>query len=286
MKKPDNIGKYNVLELIGQGSDGDVYKAFDTVIERHVALKVVRPDMLNRPGMMHRFKKEVQAQGRVLHPNVVAIFDVTVYNDCHVIVMEYVNGRQLREIMDYERLVPLRRFYRFAGQICRGIAFANRQGIVHRDIKPENILITEDDHVKILDFSVAKLDTAPTSVSSGSFLLGSLHYMSPEQALGLPVSSASDQFSVAVLCYEMLAGRLPFTADTVADGILAITKQNPKPITEFNPMVDEGLNRVILKALSKEPGVRFATLSRFRSQLRDHLASLEPSLVLEDEDEY
>ncbi|MBP7866490.1 MAG: serine/threonine protein kinase [Acidobacteria bacterium] len=284
MKQPEKIGKYAVLEILGQGSSGEVYKAFDPVIERFVALKIIRTEILEQPGMLQRFKKEVQAQGKVIHPNVAAIFDVSYFNERYVIIMEYIHGKRLREVMEIERFVPLRRFYRFSKQICKGLACAHRQGIVHRDIKPENIMITPDDQVKIMDFSVAKLASSPTLPGS-NFLLGSAHYMSPEQVMGIPISHQADQFAVGIVCFEMLAGKKPFTGDTIADTILNITKKDPPAIHDINPMVDEGLDRIIRKALAKDASARYPSISHLRRAIREHLSAMEPNLVADDVEE-
>lgn len=272
------IGKYEIVRLIGKGSVGEVYKAFDPIIDRFVALKVIAGETVSQREFLDRFKKEVQAQGRVMHPNVAVIFDVNFVNGDYVIVMEYVDGRSLRDVMRIERIFTLRDFYRVASQACRGLHFAHSQGVIHRDIKPENIYLTSERQVKILDFSIAKLESAATTAGMG-FLLGSAFYMAPEQIMGQAVTPATDQFSLAVVCFEMLTGKCPFAATTVADSILNITRMAPPAVTSLNPMVDSRLNAIIMRAMEKDPGRRFPSMLDLRRELRDYFTTVDPSLT-------
>lgn len=275
---PEKIGKYEIVRLIGEGTTGKVFKAFDPIIDRFVALKVIAGEKINQPEYLNRFKKEVRTQGRVLHPNVAVIFDVNFANGDYIIVMEYIQGRTLRELLKTEKILQLNTFYGITRQICRGLACAHKQGVVHRDIKPENINISEDGKVKILDFSIAKLQNS-ASITGMNFLLGSAYYMAPEQIMGLPISPAADQFALGVMCYEMLAGRRPFDGQSVADSILKTTRNDPSPIQTSNPMVDPALEAIVLRTLSKEPGGRFPSVVHFHKALRDYFNQIDPSLI-------
>jgi len=275
------IGKYDIIRLIGKGSMGTVYEAHDPIIDRSVALKIISGKSVEHPEYLQRFKKEVQAQGRVLHPNVAVIFDVNYHAGDYIIVMEFVRGRSLRQEMDRERIFTLRNFYRIVRQICGGLACAHRQGVIHRDIKPENIYLTDQDQVKILDFSIAKLQSS-TTVTGMNFLLGSAFYMSPEQIMGVEVGPETDQFSLGVLCFEMLCGQRPFAADNVADSILNTTRLPAPALSDLNPMVDPRLNEIIQRALHKDPWHRYPSIAHLWKSLHLHFAELEPTLVEAD----
>jgi serine/threonine-protein kinase len=264
--------------LIGKGSMGTVYEALDPIIGRSVALKIISGKSVEHPEYLQRFKKEVQAQGRVLHPNVAVIFDVNYHAGDYIIVMEYVNGHSLRTDMDRERIFTLRKFYRIVRQICGGLACAHHQGVIHRDIKPENIYLTGQEQVKILDFSIAKLQTSTTATGM-NFLLGSAFYMAPEQIMGAPVGPETDQFSLGVLSFEMLSGRRPFEGENVADSILNTTRETAPALHELNPMVAPRLNEIIQRTLNKDPRQRYPSVAHFRKSLHLHFAELEPSLV-------
>lgn len=276
--QPEKIGKFEIVRLIGEGSTGKVYKAFDPIIDRFVALKVIPGERVNQPDVLNRFKKEVRTQGRVIHPNVTVIFDVHFVNGDYVIVMEYVQGRTLREMLRKEKVFALPLFYRLTRQICSGLAFAHRQGVIHRDIKPENVNVSDENKVKILDFSIAKFQASAT-ITGMNFLLGSAHYMSPEQVLGMPVTPAADQFALGVICFEMLAGRRPFRSDSVADSILSITKDDPPALPGLNPVVDKRLSGIILQTLAKEPSQRYPTVTHFGKALLDYFSKTDPALV-------
>jgi serine/threonine-protein kinase len=277
----EKIGKYDVVRVLGKGSTGKVYKAFDPIIDRFVALKVIPGEVVAQPEQLQRFKKEVKAQGRVLHPNVATLFDVDFIDGDYVIVMEYAEGRSLRELMFMERIFTLQRFYRIVSQICAGLACAHKQGVIHRDIKPENVCLSPDGRVKILDFSIAKLQSSTTASGAG-FLLGSAYYMAPEQIMGLLVTPAADQFALGVIAYEMLTGRRPFQGANVADTIISATRQEPPPIGEINPMVDEDLERIVRVALAKEPGRRYPSVARFGRALREYFQRVSPAVLEAD----
>ncbi|MBN2430475.1 MAG: serine/threonine protein kinase [Acidobacteria bacterium] len=279
------IGKYEIIRMIGKGSMGTVYEAHDPIIDRFVALKIISGKNIEHSEYLQRFKKEVQAQGRVLHPNVAVIFDVNYHAGDYIIVMEFVRGRSLRREMEQERIFTLRNFYRIVRQICSGLACAHRQGVIHRDIKPENIYLTDQDQVKILDFSIAKLQSSTTATDM-NFLLGSAFYMSPEQIMGAAVGPETDQFSLGVLCFEMLSGQRPFAADNVADSILNTTRLQAPALFDLNPMVDPRLNEIIQRTLHKDPWQRYPSIAHFRKSLHLHFAELEPSLVEADLLEY
>ena len=271
------FGKYEIIRPIGQGTAGTVYQAFDPIIDRCVALKIISGEHIEHPEFHQRFKKEVQAQGRVLHPNVAVIFDVNILNGKYVIVMEYVDGQSLREVIDETGVFPLRLFFKVVSQICSGLWCAHCQGVVHRDIKPDNIFLCEKGAIKILDFSIAKIQSSTTKTGM-NFLLGSAHYMSPEQILGEKVTPASDQFALGVLCVELLTGRRPFEAENIAESILNTTRQTAPAIHKLNPMVDSELNEIIQRSLMKDASERFPTVAHMRKTLTEYFVKLDPSI--------
>jgi len=273
----EKIGKYEIVRLLGEGSTGTVYKAFDPIIDRFVALKVIPGEKISQPEYLQRFKKEVRAQGRVMHPNVAVIFDVDFQDGDYVIVMEYVEGRSLRQVMKEEHKIALGRFCRIIFQICDGLDCAHRNGVIHRDIKPEHIFINSEGQVKILDFSIAKLESSAT-ITGVNFLLGTAFYMAPEQILGLAVTPASDQFSLGIVAYEMLTGIKPFAAATLADSILNITRKEPAPISEANPLVDPLLESIVLKTMAKEPPNRYPSVMHFKKALKTHFIGVDTGL--------
>jgi serine/threonine protein kinase len=278
--KPEKIGKYESVRRIGEGSTGTVYKAFDPIVDRFVALKVIPGEKVSKPEPLQRFKKEVRAQGRLIHPNVALLFDVEYIAGEYIIVMEYVEGRSLREVMREEKIFTLQAFYTLIGQVCLGLACAHRQGVVHRDIKPENLRLTPEKRIKILDFSIAKIQSATATATGMNFLLGSAHYMAPEQIMGMAVTPATDQFAVGVISYEMLTSRRPFESGSLADSILNATRMEPPPIQDCNPMVDPELGAIIARTLRKEPHQRHPSIQHYQRALRDYFRKID--LVLPD----
>jgi serine/threonine-protein kinase len=189
--------------------------------------------------------------------------------------MEYVEGRSLREVMHEEKIFTLQSFYGIIGQVCLGLASAHRQGVVHRDIKPENLRLTPEGRVKILDFSIAKIQSSAPTSAHMNFLLGSAYYMAPEQIMGLAVTPATDQFSVGVISYEMLTCRRPFEAGSLADSILNTTRITPSSISEKNPMVDPELDAIIIRTLQKDPQHRHPSIGHYLKALQRYFRQID-----------
>ncbi len=277
-----NLGKYEIVKLIGKGSVGEVYKAFDPVIDRFVAIKVIFPDKIEDKEHFSRFKKEIRAQGKLIHPNIAVIFDVGFLEGKYAIIMEYIDGISLRQYMRKNKIVTLKNFFAITSQICDALHFAHTQGIIHRDVKPENIFINTQGIVKIIDFSIAKLQTYGITTTDANMLLGTASYMSPEQVNGGHVTSRVDQFSLGVVCYEMITGTRPFDGITVAETAINIVSHKASSIENYNPMVDDELNGIIQKLLEKNPDDRYEDLAEFKKVLKSYFYKLSPEIVEEN----
>jgi serine/threonine protein kinase/tetratricopeptide (TPR) repeat protein len=260
--------RYEIVTKIGAGGMGDVYRAHDPKMGRDVALKILPDRFRDEPSRIHRFEKEVRAVGALNHPNILAVHDVGVHNDCPFLVSELLEGSTLRERMDSGDLT-IRRALQLAAEVAEGLSAAHARGIIHRDIKPGNVFVTADGHAKVLDFGVAKLaeehhpiehstrsDTEVLATQSGT-LIGTPAYMSPEQIQGLEIDHRSDVFSFGVMLYEMLSGGRPFTGDTAAQLAISIIRDDPPPLATTDGRVPRAVEEVILRCLEKKPEERF-----------------------------
>jgi Tol biopolymer transport system component len=265
---------------------GEVYRARDTRLGREVAIKVLPAEVSADTERLRRFEKEARAASSLNHPNIVTIYEVERTDSTSFIVMELVDGKTLREVLS-EGALPVRRLLTIAVQIAEGLARAHSAGIVHRDLKPENVMVTKDGLVKILDFGLAKLAhpeqdggelTQGPTVSGGTspgVVMGTVGYMSPEQASGHPVDFRSDQFSLGAVLYEMATGKGPFRRATAAQTLAAIIQDEPEPVAAVNPKVPAPLRWIIERCLAKEPRERYAStedLARDLAGVRDHLS--------------
>src|SRR5687768_15220452 len=265
------LGPYEVMDLLGAGAMGEVYRARDTRLRRQVAVKVLPASIGNDPARLKRFEQEARAAGALNHPNIVAIRDVGHESGSPYVVSELLEGETLRERMGGMPLPP-RKVMDYAIQIARGLAAAHEKGIVHRDLKPDNIFLTRDGGVKILDFGLAKLGRAPfaasfeDSVSAAptcdplteeGTVLGTVGYMSPEQVRGQNADHRSDIFSFGAVLYEMLTGQRAFKGRSAVETLNAILKEEPPQITVANPPLPPALERIVYHCLEKNPAERF-----------------------------
>jgi hypothetical protein len=270
-------GRYQLLELLGEGGMATVYKASDTHLQRIVAIKLLRPQHAIDPGFVNRFHREARAAAALCHPNIVAVYDLGQDEDDHFIVLEYVEGETLKQLL--QREAPLRpdRVAQIGIQVARALEYAHRRNLVHRDIKPQNILITADGQAKVTDFGIAAAWGVPPLTPTGT-VLGTPHYLSPEQAHGQKqVTRASDIYSTGVVLYEMATGRPPFQADSaLAVARMHLENRPPSP-RSVNPGLPQRLDTIILRALEKSPERRFRSavdleraLSEFESLLNGY----------------
>jgi serine/threonine protein kinase len=277
------IGPYEVLSSIGAGGMGEVYRAVDTRLGREVALKILPSEFSTDQDRLERFEQEARSASALNHPNIITIYDVGTHNGTSYLSMELVEGKTLRAILD-EGLMPLRRVVNIASQLADGLAKAHSAGIIHRDLKPENLMISKDGFLKILDFGLAKRTLVATHQASHyqtqtglGFVVGTVGYMSPEQASGKAVDFHSDQFSFGTILYEMITGKRAFQRGSMAESMTAIIREEPEPVHNLNPQIHPVLRWILDRCMAKEPEERYAStrdLARDLQSIRDHFPEL------------
>ena len=255
--------RYKLLAQVAAGGMAIVYKAQDTMLNRIVAVKILRESFAEDPAFQKRFVREAQSAANLTHPNIVTIYDFGREGDRQYIVMEYVEGRDLKSIIRAEGPLPLGRALDIARQICEGVGAAHRLGVVHCDVKPQNVLITPDGRAKVTDFGIARAFSAAAPVGYTESVWGTPHYFSPEQAEGSQPSPASDVYSIGIILFEMLTGRLPFEGDNQQQLAMAHLRDTPPPITQFNPNLPLVVEQIIGQALAKEPTRRYRNADQF-----------------------
>ena len=288
------LGPYEILAPVGAGGMGEVYRARDTRLGREVAIKVLPSALGSDPERLKRFEREARSASSLNHPNIVTIYDIGSANSVSYIAMELVSGEPLRALLT-EGAVPVRRLLQIGTQVAEGLAKAHAAGIVHRDLKPENVMVTEDGLVKILDFGLAKLTqpegssggtTMAPTVSGGTeegMILGTVGYMSPEQATGGSIDYRSDQFSFGSILYEMATGRRAFQRASAPQTLAAIIQEEPEAIAAIDPKIPAPLRWIIERCLNKEVRKRFASTDDLASDLatvRDHLSEATSAIAL------
>jgi serine/threonine protein kinase len=274
-----NFGKFEILADLGQGAMGKVYRAHDPILDRPVALKTVAPSLLEGKDTLARFRREARAAARLQHPNIVTIFEVGEVEGTHYIAMELVEGIDLGEAMTPPDRFPLEQKVRMVVDVCRGLHFAHRMGVVHRDVKPANIRLTIDGTVKILDFGIAKslrTESTDPNLTQQGMVLGTPSYLSPELVQGAKVDHHADMWAVGVILYEMLTGRRPFEAPTITSLIHKIVSEPPQPFDAAALRLPEGLAAATLRALDKEPERRFADLDEMAKALLQAIGATPP----------
>ncbi|MGE5529250.1 MAG: Stk1 family PASTA domain-containing Ser/Thr kinase [Patescibacteria group bacterium] len=248
--------RYRLDELIGEGGMALVYRAECSLLQRPVAVKVLRPQFASDAEFVERFRREAQAAGRLSHPSIVNVYDVGQDRGLNYIVMEYVQGENLKELIRREAPFTAARALDIARQICEALRHAHQNNIIHRDIKPHNILITPEGRVKVTDFGIARAVSASTLTQSGS-VLGSVQYFSPEQAKGSPTGVASDLYSLGCVLYEMLTGTVPFKGESPIAIALKHLQEQPPPLRIHRPGLPPAVESLVARALAKDPTLRF-----------------------------
>lgn len=265
----NKLGKYEVLSTLGQGAMGVVYKGFDPHIERTVALKTIRKDVLapkDLEPLLTRFKHEAQAAGRLTHPGIVTVYEYGEDEGTVFIAMEFVQGRELKEILDNNERLPLSTSISLITQLLDALAYSHANGVVHRDIKPGNIIILEDGRIKVTDFGIAKIESS--TLTQFGEVLGTPTYMSPEQFGGQPVDRRSDLFSTGVILYHLLTGEKPFPGNSMTTIMHRVLNTIPPNVSELNFQIPASFDQVVNKALAKKASERFQTAEEFAAALK------------------
>lgn len=263
--------RYLIEELVGVGGMCNVYRAFDAEALQTVAVKMLRDEYAADEEYLRRFRNESRAINALSHPNIVKIYDVVLDAPNPYLVMEYVSGITLKEYIDRKKPLPGRTAANIAGLVLTALQCAHENGIVHRDVKPQNIMVTEKGEVKVMDFGIARFAMSQSHTIDGN-AIGSVHYISPEQALGGAVDQRTDIYSVGVILFEMLCGRLPFDGESPVSVALQQVEQNPKALRSLNPSVPVGLEQITLHAMAKNPDDRYADCGEMIADLRRWLA--------------
>ncbi|WP_433581658.1 Stk1 family PASTA domain-containing Ser/Thr kinase [Paenibacillus amylolyticus] len=259
-------GRYEVIERVGGGGMALVYKAQDLLLNRNVAIKVLRQQFVHDEEFIRRFRREAQSAASLSHPNVVSIYDVGQEDDVHYIVMEYVEGKNLNEIIKERAPLQVDESVRIASQIADALDHAHHNQIIHRDIKPHNILIGRNGRVKVTDFGIARAVTSTTITQTGS-VVGSVHYFSPEHAKGIVTGEKSDLYSLGIVLYQMLTGQLPFLGESPISVALKHLQEEFDEPRKFNPLIPQSVENVILKSMRKNPQERYQSAKEMQTDL-------------------
>ncbi len=273
-------GRYQIREHIATGGMATVYKAWDTRVERIVAIKVLRSLAKSDSNAVERFRREAHAAARLSHPNAVTVYDFLEERGEHFLIMEYVEGVNLKQLLAQKGTLSAEEAIDITCQICSVLQVAHAQGFIHRDIKPQNIMITPDGQAKLTDFGIVRVMEAAGLTNSG-IVLGTADYLAPEQARGEKLSPASDLYSLGVVLYEMLAGRPPFIGSSAVQVAMQHANKIPPPPSMYNPRIPRSLEAVIKKALQKQPQSRYANAEEMRKALQESLkTSLEEGATI------
>ena len=264
-------GRYRLLGRLGSGGMADVWCAEDAMLDRQVALKFLHERFAQDEQFVERFRREASAAAGLQHPNVVGVFDRGTYDGSHYIAMEYVEGASLNDLI--ERGLSAPEAVEIVRQVLGAARYAHANGIVHRDLKPQNVLVDAEGRARVTDFGIAR--AGASEITQTGSVLGTAQYLSPEQAQGLPVTAASDIYSIGVMLYEALTGRVPFEAESPVTVALKQVSERPRPPSELNPAVSRALDAVVLKALAKDPTNRYASADEFLAAL--DTAEADPS---------
>ncbi len=271
-------GRYEIRELIGVGGMANVYHCYDTIDDREVAIKILKDEFLDNEDFIRRFKNESKAIAVLNHPNIVRVYDVSFGDMIQYIVMEYIDGITLKEYIEMQGVLDWKETLHLTTQILKALQHAHENGIVHRDIKPQNIMLLQDGTIKVTDFGIARFSSNATRTMTEQ-AIGSVHYIAPEQARGDKTDGKTDIYSVGVMMYEMLTGRLPFDADSAVSVALMQLQTTPRRPRQINPEIPSGLEEITIKAMQKTPDSRYHSAVEMLSDIERF--RLNPSISFE-----
>lgn len=273
-------GRYQVLKELGRGGMGIVFQARDKQLNEQVAVKILSPLLSHDADAIARMKREVTAARRITHPNVIRIHDIAEANGLHYVSMEFFHGTNLRDYIRQSGALSQMQAFNIASQLCDGLEAAHRQGVVHRDLKSQNIIIDGSNHIKIIDFGLARTAQAEGMTATG-LIMGTPEYMAPEQVAGKKVDERADIYSLGIILYELFTGQVPFKGDSaIAVGFKQL-REAPPPPREKNPQLSPELEALILKALDKDPLMRFRSVTELKSVLENAILQPQPALKTE-----
>jgi tRNA A-37 threonylcarbamoyl transferase component Bud32 len=289
----ETLGRYKIIKEVGRGAMGTVYQGYDPKIDRIVALKTIRKDRLaesrDAEDLVTRFQKEVRAAGKLVHPNIVIVYDTGEDEETAYVAMEYIEGDTLENLIQKGIRFPMDKVIDIMDQICDGLEYTHRQGIVHRDLKPSNIMLVNGERLKITDFGISKAVGAVSSpITQAGILLGTPSYMSPEQIAGKEIDGRSDLFSLGIILYQLLTGEAAFAGDTIPKLLYNIVNKDPTPPSQIDSSIPSLCDEVIAKALAKDPDKRYQTARHFIEDLRRayrgeglaEVPSMEPTMTV------
>jgi serine/threonine protein kinase len=273
-------GRYELEELVGSGGMSSVYRAHDKVLERKVALKVLHATLADQDDCVERFRREAQMVAGLQHQNIVGVIDRGEDDGCPFIVLEFVGGRNLKQLVERDGPLPVERALEFGMQIARGLAFAHENGYVHRDVKPQNVLLNGDGEAKVTDFGIARSLDVKHGVTQTGTVLGTSDYIAPEQAQGQRVDEHTDVYSLGVVLYEMLTNEVPFPGENFVAVAMRHINEEPPSIRDKRPDVSPRFEAAVQRAMAKRPEDRFQTMADFCRELEANLAEAQGSTVV------
>jgi serine/threonine protein kinase len=272
------VGNYKITEKIGEGGMGTVYKGVDMMLEREVAIKALRPELGSQPAVVERFRSEAVTLAKLNHPNIATLYSFFRQGDHFFMVLEFVRGATLDRIINAQGAMSCEQAITMFSQVLEGIDHAHRFGVVHRDIKPGNVMLTDTGTLKVLDFGIARVLGTSRMTKTGH-LIGTIEYMSPEQVRGQETDARSDIYSLGMLLYEMLTGRVPFSTDSEFELMKSQVEAIPPPPRDFAPHIPDAIEEAILKSLAKRPEDRFQMAGEFRAALLGAGVAILPNLL-------
>ncbi|MDR2712712.1 MAG: Stk1 family PASTA domain-containing Ser/Thr kinase [Clostridiales bacterium] len=280
-------GRYEIIEKLGSGGTAIVYKGLDTLLGRMITVKILREEFANDEEFVRRFRREAQAVACLSHGNIVAVYDVGYEDNMHYIVMEFVEGQSLKAHIKERGALPIHEAVMIMNQILEGIEYAHEHGLIHRDIKPHNILLGLDGRAKVTDFGIAVgMDDVTQTYSTTSRIMGSVHYISPEQVQGHPVTEKSDIYSAGIVFYEMLTGQLPFSGDTPITIAMQHVQGELTLPYQINPDIPIGLSYVVMRSLRKNPAARYDTAKEMKTAIATVSEGLSSMFDMMDEESH